>query len=84
MTLDAYHAEAQTAMPCLGESATHAGDTIGRFINATFAAPTRPSLYEYAAVDQLSSDTPAVMNAERLPIVSTKDQRHEGSDWSAS
>ena len=84
MTLDAYHAEAQTAMPCLGESATHAGDTIGRFINATFAAPTRPSLYEYAAVDQLSSDIAAVMNAERLPIVSTKDQRHEGSDWSAS
>lgn len=55
----------------------HAGDTIDRFINATFAAPTRPNLYKYAAVDRLSSEIADVMNADRLPIVSTKDQRHE-------
>jgi hypothetical protein len=37
----------------LGQSVLHAGDTIDRFINATFAVPTRTDLYKYAAYDDL-------------------------------
>ncbi len=37
----------------LGQSVLHAGDTIDRFINATFAVPTCTDLYKYAAYDGL-------------------------------
>jgi len=37
----------------LGQSVLHAGDTIDRFINATFAVPTHADLYKYAAYDGL-------------------------------
>jgi NAD(P) transhydrogenase len=37
----------------LGQAVMHAGDTIDRFINTTFAVPTRTDLYKYAAYDGL-------------------------------
>ena len=37
----------------LGQAVIHAGDTIDRFINTTFAVPTRSDLYKYAAYDGL-------------------------------
>lgn len=37
----------------LGQSVLHAGDTIDRFIHATFAVPTHSDLYKYAAYDGL-------------------------------
>jgi hypothetical protein len=51
VALDAYHAESQTARcPCLGQSLMHAGDTIDRLIDMTFAVPTRTDLSTYAGI----------------------------------
>jgi NAD(P) transhydrogenase len=37
----------------VGQFVLHAGGTIDRFINATFAVPTRSEAYKYAAYDGL-------------------------------
>ena len=52
----------------LGQSVLHAGETIDRFINATFAVPTRTDLYKYAAYDclgQLAKAGAATLSTSR-------------------
>ncbi len=51
----------------LGQSVLHVGDTIDRFINATFAVPTRTDLYKYAAYDGLQRMTGRTSQAPRSP-----------------
>jgi len=56
----------------LGQSVLHAGDTIDRFINATFAVPTHADLYKYAAYDglqRIAGRTPQGLRRSAQPPV---------------
>jgi NAD(P) transhydrogenase len=59
----------------LGQAVLHAGDTIDRFINTTFAVPTRTDLYKYAAYDGLQRlaghKLEGLMRSSSVPASST-------------
>ena len=59
----------------IGQFVMHEGSTIDRFIDATFAAPTRSEAYEYAAYDGLMRLARRAGPRTAAPALSREDER---------
>ena len=59
----------------IGQFVMHEGSTIDRFIDATFAAPTRSEAYKYAAYDGLMRLARRAGPRTAAPALSREDER---------